>query len=429
MMAWSQNKVATHAGAKWRSAPTIVERLERDGRFQTLLTALDLAGLKSTLAGDGPFTLLAPTDEAFAALPDGALDRLVADKAALTQVLLYHVIGGNRYSKSLIETSTSPTLEGNPVLVLREDLRVLINGNRVINPDWRASNGVIHVIGGVLLPPASPVSINSLVDVLKLDGRFTTLLFALEATGLDAELKQAGPFTLLAPTDDAFDALPEGALAALVADKDALAKVLLYHVLSGGRSIANLLLAKEATTLQGETVAVKLNTHGIFVNDSRVRNYNVHAPNGIIHTLDAVLLPPAAPANIIAALEADGRFKTLLFALSATGLDEALKEEGPFTLFAPTDTAFAALPRGTLDALIADAEALKKVLLYHVIPAEKNAQTLLGERKATTLEGSPVYIYRWFNRVFVNRSLVLGADVDGGNGLVHVISRVLIPPQ
>jgi uncharacterized surface protein with fasciclin (FAS1) repeats len=159
-----------------------------------------------------------------------------------------------------------------------------------------------------------------------------------------------------------------------------------------------------------------------------ILNPNVKAPNGIIHVINAVLLPPPAQPNLVELLQNDGRFTTLLTALQLTGLDAVVAASDALTIFAPTDAAFDALPDGTVEALIADPDALKNVLLYHVVGGDKSAKQLLRERRVETLQGSNVWVYNWWGRVYVNRSLVIDADLEASNGRVHAIKSVLLPP-
>jgi uncharacterized surface protein with fasciclin (FAS1) repeats len=409
--------------------PTVVDVLQRDGRFTTLLAALDAAGLRTALRGTGPFTVFAPTDAAFAALPPGTVEALLNDIPALTDILLYHVLGSAKYSYSLLQSSTAVTLEGNPILVLREGTKVRVNGRGVVSANLRAGNGIVHVLDGVLLPPAQDIDINSLVDVLALDGRFTTLLAAVEAAGLKSALQGPGPLTVFAPTDAAFAALPPGTVQALLNDIPTLQSILLYHVVGARLSSWQLLLRGQASTLQGDVVTAKLRWPSVFINDSRVLNPDVNAPNGVIHTVAKVLLPPAMSIQTIGqVLAADGRFTTLLAALQATGLDTALAGPGPFTVFAPTDDAFARLPAGTVPALLADLPTLRNILLYHVVAGDLNTAELAAQKTATTLQGATVRIYSALGRTYVNKSYIQDGNLKAMNGIIHAISAVLQPP-
>lgn len=137
------------------SATDIVDLAVADGRFTTLVTALQAAGLVDTLRSAGPFTVFAPTDDAFAQLPAGTVAGLLGDVPALTSVLLYHVVPGAVASGDVVQLSSADTVAGKSVTVAVDGGSVLINNARVIIPDLAASNGVIHVIDTVLLPPAN----------------------------------------------------------------------------------------------------------------------------------------------------------------------------------------------------------------------------------------------------------------------------------
>lgn len=413
-------------GHGW-SSPNLVQRLERDGRFNTLLTALEVAGLKGVVATGGTFTVFAPTDDAFAALPAGTVESLVTNVPVLTDILLYHVVGGRQSSIKLLQASTAVTLEGSPVLVTREKNKVVVNQQRVLQADRWAANGTIHVIDGVLLPPAETISVSSLVDVLRLDGRFNTLLAAVGAAELASVLSTGGPFTLFAPTDEAFAALPAGTVESLITNKTALTEILLYHVISGKQSALQLIGARTPETLQGSTVKMGFKGAYFLVNGSRILNPNIQSPNAVIHVIDQVLLPPPPKPDLYDALAADGRFSTLIAALNAAGLADAVKT-GEITIFAPTDAAFDALPAGTVEALLADIDALKSVLLYHVVAGDRSIQSLLKERRVETLQGSDVSVKWYWKRAYVNKSVVLQQDVRAANGKYHVINRVFIPP-
>jgi transforming growth factor-beta-induced protein len=427
MAAMAVMLAATGAHAHGWSSPNLVERLERDGRFKTLLAALEIAGLKGVVATGGTFTVFAPTDDAFAALPAGTVESLVTNVPVLSDILLYHVVAGRQSSLKLLHASTAVTLEGSPVLVTREKNKVLVNQERVVQSDRWAANGTIHIIDGVLLPPAETITVSSLVDVLKLDGRFNTLLAAAGAADLAGVLSTGGPFTLFAPTDTAFAALPAGTVESLITNKAALADILLYHVAAGKQSSLQLVGARTPETLQGSTVKMGFMGAYFTVNGARILNANIQSPNAVIHVIDQVLLPPPPKPNLFDSLAADGRFTTLIAALNAAGLADAVKT-GALTIFAPTDSAFAALPEGTVEALLADTDALTSVLLYHVVAGDQSLRDLLKERHVETLQGSDVSVKWYWKRAYVNKAAVLQADVGAANGRYHVIHRVLIPP-
>jgi len=147
---------APSASAAAAMTKDIVQTATAAGSFKTLLTAVKAAGLVETLQGSGPFTVFAPTDAAFAALPAGTLDGLLKDPAALKKVLLYHVVSGSVTADKVVGLTSATSVEGSPIAISIKDGTVYLNDSaKVVTPDVTASNGVIHVIDKVILPPAS----------------------------------------------------------------------------------------------------------------------------------------------------------------------------------------------------------------------------------------------------------------------------------
>jgi uncharacterized surface protein with fasciclin (FAS1) repeats len=268
---------------------TIVDiALADPDNFSTLVAALTAADLVDTLNGTGPFTVFAPTNEAFAALPPGVVDYLLSNIPALTAVLTYHVVAGEAMAADLSDGDTLTTVQGGD-LVVSIDGTVMINDATVIIPDVDASNGVIHVIDKVLVPPG----ILDIVDTAINAGSFSTLVTALQATGLDAALRTPGPFTVFAPTDAAFDALEAanpGLLADLLANPDELANILKYHVVAGKLMSGDVLAQKCLLTLQGNFLTVATDD-GVMIDGAAIIALDIEASNGVIHVIDAVLIP------------------------------------------------------------------------------------------------------------------------------------------
>lgn len=398
---------------------TIVDVAVADGRFTTLAAALGAADLVETLQGDGPFTVFAPTDDAFAMLPEGTVEALLADIPALTEILLYHVVSGEVVAADVVELFSAETVGGMPVKITVDGDKVMINGAQVIITDVMADNGVIHVIDSVLLPPGD------IVDVAVADGRFTTLATALTEAGLVDTLKGEGPFTVFAPTDDAFAKLPEGTIEALLADIPALTDILLFHVAPESYMASEVVEMPVIQTAQGGSLIVQVMDGKVMINGAEVIITDVYAKNGVIHVIDSVLLPQ----DIVDTAVADGRFNTLATALTEAGLVDTLKGEGPFTVFAPTDDAFALLPEGTIEALLADIPTLSNILLYHVVAGDVRAADVVELESADTVLGAPVSIKVMDGKVYINDSQVIIADIVTSNGVIHVIDAVLLPPQ
>ena len=273
----------------------IVDTAVADGRFTTLAAALGAADLVETLKGEGPFTVFAPTDDAFAKLPEGTVESLLLPEnlEQLKSILLYHVVSGKVLASDVVTLTSAETVLGEDVTIKVEDGKVFLNDTvEVIITDVEASNGVIHVIDSVLLPPAK---LSDIIDTAVADGRFTTLAAALGAADLVETLKGEGPFTVFAPTDDAFAKLPEGTVESLLLPEnlEQLKSILLYHVVSGKVLASDVVTLTSAETLLGEDITIKVEDGKVFLNDTvEVIITDVEASNGVIHVIDAVLLPP-----------------------------------------------------------------------------------------------------------------------------------------
>jgi transforming growth factor-beta-induced protein len=407
---------------------SIVDIAVADGRFETLVAALQAAGLDETLAGEGDFTVFAPTDDAFAMLPEGTVEALLEDIPALTDILLYHVVEGAVMAEDVVMLESAPTLQGADVSIRVEGDMVYINDAQVIITDIEASNGVIHVIDSVLLPPAEE-PLSSITEIAVADGRFETLVAALQAAGLAETLAGEGDFTVFAPTDDAFAMLPEGTVEALLEDIPALTDILLYHVVDGAVMAEDVVMLDEAKTLNGRYVDIMVEDGMVYVNDAQVIITDIEASNGVIHVIDTVLLPADSVGSIVDVAVADGRFTTLATALDTAGLVETLSNDGRFTVFAPTDDAFAKLPEGTVEALLEDIPTLTDILLYHVVNGKVLAEDVVALSEAETLLGENVSIRVEDGMVYINEAQVLITDIMANNGVIHVIDSVLLPPE
>ena len=277
----------------------IVETAVGAGQFNTLVKAVGVAGLVDTLKGTGPFTVFAPTDDAFAKLPKGTVESLLKpeNRAKLVDILTYHVVPGRIVARQAAELPKADTVQGSSVLISAEDGNVRVAGAKVIKADIDASNGVIHVIDTVIMP-------KDIVGTAEAAGQFKTLLAAVKAAGLANALKGEGPLTVFAPTDEAFAALPDGTVADLLRpeNRDRLAAILKYHVVAGEIYLGG----QRTKTLQGSQLDIRPN--GSFrVDEANVLLADIRATNGVVHVVDRVLLPtlsePSASRKAMSVIE------------------------------------------------------------------------------------------------------------------------------
>ncbi len=404
-------------------AQTVVDIIVNSDDHTTLEAAVIAAGLDTTLAGEGPFTVFAPTDDAFDALPEGTVDALLEDPTGdLTDILLYHAVAGTALSTDLTDQQMITTINGKDVVVTINMDGVFINDAQVTMEDVVADNGVVHVINAVLIPPVITV-----VDIIVNSEDHNTLEAAVLAAGLDTVLAGEGPFTIFAPTDDAFDALPEGTVDALLEDPTGdLTNILLYHAVAATALSSDLTDQQMITTINGKDVTVTINMEDIFINDAQVTMADIETDNGVVHVIDAVLLPP--PPTVVDIIKDSPDHNILETAILAAELDGALSEEGPFTIFAPTDAAFDALPPEVLDALLEDPTGdLSVILQYHVTNQAIGSADLFDRLIGTSLIGVDYLITVNGMEARVNDQIITVTDLEGTNGIVHVIDAILIP--
>ncbi len=397
-----------------------------DPEFSTLARALDAADLRVTLAGPGPFTVFAPTNAAFAKLPSAELSALLADPVALRRVLTYHVVAGAVSAATVVTLTEATTVEGTAISISVRDGVVVLNGAVAVTAtDVAATNGVLHVIDTVLLPPAPAPSI---LDVVAGEHELSILAAAVARAGLGARLDDArARLTLFAPTDAAFGAagITREAIDAMPIAE--LTQVLAYHVLPAEVRAAAVtagpaLTLAELTLFLGTPAPgqVTLNGGNAVRGGAEVHAADELAGNGVIHVIDRVLLPPNLPQLAVYA-----GLTSLVDAVTAAGLAPTLSAAGPFTVFAPTDAAFAALPA------VPTGPALAQVLGYHVLMGEvlSGAVPPRASAVATNRFGDNLtLLFDTRAGVLINgRVRVTTADLRATNGVVHVVDAVILP--
>jgi transforming growth factor-beta-induced protein len=281
---------APAALASYSGKPDIVDTAVCAGSFNTLVAAAKAAGLVDALKSEGPFTVFAPTDDAFAKLPKGTLESLLKpeNKALLTSILTYHVVPGRVMAADVVNVSAAKSLNGQQIDITVNKAGVKVDNANVIKTDIATSNGVIHVIDSVILPSTDSIAVTA-----GKAGTFKTLLAAATAAGLADTLSNDGPFTVFAPTDEAFAKLPAGTIEALLKpeNKDKLAAILTYHVVSGRVYASDALTAGSAKTVQGKSVHISARDGKAYINDAQIVATDIDADNGVIHIIDTVILP------------------------------------------------------------------------------------------------------------------------------------------
>lgn len=264
--------------------PDIVDIASENENFTVLTDALIQTGLVDALAGPGPFTVFAPTDDAFDPISD-VVEGLSNEQ--LTEVLQYHVLSAQIASTDLQPTQTVETLTGENIFITVEDGMVSINGGAMVaDADILASNGIIHAVDGVLLPDA----FGNIVENVQKRYFLTELVDAVLTADLAGALSDPdAEFTVFAPDNEAFEAIADVAAELSVEE---LTDILLYHVVEGSIESGDLEPTQTVTTLNGQEITITVGDEGAFVNgDAAITRVDAVGTNGVFHVIDSVLLP------------------------------------------------------------------------------------------------------------------------------------------
>lgn len=467
------------------SIPNIIELAESVNMLSTLLGALDVAdaGLVDALSADGQLTVFAPTNDAFNDLL-GQLDGFESlddfneaeEKALLAEILKYHVVSGTAaFSPNLSDGQILETLQTEN-LTVKVDASIFIEDKtdelaEVVSADNEASNGVVHIVNKILLPQAALNAFfpkPSIVELVTETEGLSLLEEAVLKAGLNDNLNADGPFTLFAPTNEAIEELFD-----LLGDSfnsfddfdnflelQILEQILLYHVVPNNIGSTELTPGTLNTLLANETIEIISSGETFVIGDASNVNANFtetdkDASNGVVHIIDKILIPqqvqdflntlnPGNPSGGIPTIkelvEESDEFTFLKEALEITGLLDTLGEDGPYTVFAPSNNtismlfgllgnSFSKIEDFDLDSEI---NLLKKVLSYHIVPGIVTSNDLaIGN--VNTLHADDALEVGYENGSFFLRDALgfnvdlLVTDIPAGNGIIHTVDRVLIP--
>lgn len=407
----------------------VLSRLNALG-LTTTATLIESAGLATTLNDlVGGYTLLAPTDAAFAALPAATLTFLqdANNVAALQAVLQYHVVAGVQDSTAVTGlVGTDPaTLETSTVILEALGTDLYVNNARITSVDNTTSNGVVHIIDTVLRLPDQTVT-----ESLTEEG-YTTLVSLIASAGLTNTV-DTGSFTILAPTEAAFAAVDPARVAFLqdVNNQAELIEVLQNHLIAGtGNTATAAITAGDVASDQG---ALLFFGDAPTVNGVAISNFNRPAMGGLIHGIDALLDARNDDAVTVAA--ANGSLTTLLGYAVDAGFDDEFAGDSPLTIFAPTDAAFAALSAAQIAYLddVNNVADLRAILNFHVVDDAVQGAELGGLASVSTREGTDITVINTAGTLTLGSTAATDATVTidnvfSSNAVIHVIDQVLVP--
>lgn len=395
---------------------SIAEILDVDDDLSTLTDMARNAGLMEKLGEPGQYTLFAPTNEAFERLGSDVLERLMSDKEVLKALVQYHMLSSMQCSEAIMLGSSHETLEGNNIEIGCDGDSLTVNGIKmVMKKDIVANNGVIHLIDQVLMP-------DSAKQVQELIGSSQSTFgdFMIEL-GLQSAMRPEAEYTLLAPVNSVFSdevmSMDQGELKMILENHVLKEKVLLGHLYNGQR----------LETMSGKFLRVFIYRTAVCIENSCLVRGSKEGSNGALHLMRSFLKP--ASSNMYDILQRSGKFRIFLSLMEAAGLTDLLKQDGDYTLFAPSDAAFKGVSDGDLALLKSDMNALRTILLYHI-----NNGVFIGGGLETgvtnmlkSFQGSMLRVLYANDSMTVNTVKVPESDVMATNGVLHFVDSLLYP--
>ncbi|XP_026232200.1 periostin, osteoblast specific factor b [Anabas testudineus] len=395
---------------------TIRDVLEVDDDLTTLSDMAQTAGLTEMLGQPGHYTLFAPTNDAFDSLGGDVLERLQSDKEILGGLVKFHLLDSIQCAEAILAGSSYVTMEGNTIEIGCDGDSITVNGVKmVLKKDIVTTNGVIHLIEKVLMPDSAKV-------VMELLGKEQSMFTDnIAKMGLSAGMRSDSEYTLLAPINFAFTAEVKAM------DQRSLKFILENHILKTKVTLGQLYNGQRLETIGGKILRVFIYRAAVCIENSCLIRGSREGSNGALHLTKTLLKP--AEKTMFEILKANGSFKIFLSLMEAAGLTDLLKQEGDFTLFAPSDMAFAGLSTRDLDLFKSDVQALRNILLYHITNGIFIGDGM--EPRVTNLfksiQGTNLKVTLANNSMQVNSVLVPESDQMATNGVVHFVNHLLYP--
>ncbi|XP_023207597.1 periostin-like isoform X3 [Xiphophorus maculatus] len=395
---------------------TIQDYIEVEEDLTKLAEVAQTAGLLEKLGQPGFYTLFAPTNNAFDKIGGDTMERLLNDKDVLRALLNFHLLGSVQCSEAIMAGTSYETLEGNNIEIGCDGDSLTVNGIKmVLKKDIVTTNGVIHLIDQVLIPDSA----KQVMELL--GGSQATFGDMITELGLSTEMRADAEYTLLAPFNAAFTD------EVMSLDQSELKIILENHILKKKFGLGQLYNGQQLETIGGKTLRVFIYRTAVCIENSCLIRGSKEGSNGALHLMRTMLMP--AEKSMFEILTENGNFKIFLSLMEAAGLIDLLRQEGGFTLFAPSDKAFAALTERELNMLKGDKNALKTILLYHLSNGIVIGGGLEGgvTNLLKSLQGSNIQLKLVNNDVQVNSLLLPETDQMATNGVIHFVNQILYP--
>uniref|UniRef100_A0AAR2LUH4 Periostin, osteoblast specific factor b n=1 Tax=Pygocentrus nattereri TaxID=42514 RepID=A0AAR2LUH4_PYGNA len=390
---------------------TIQDVIDVEDDLSSLNVSFTASGLMDKLGEPGQFTLFAPTNDAFSKLDSEVMERLMGDKGVLQALLNYHLLNSVQCSEAIMTGTSYETLEGTNIEIGCDGDSLTVNGVKmVLKKDIVTTNGVIHLIDEVLMP-------DSAKQVMELVGPSqATFSDMVSELGLAAAMRPQAEYTLLAPLNAAFSVMS--------LDQRFLRIILENHILKNKIVLSQLYNGQRLETLGGKFLRVFVYRTAVCIENACLIRGSKEGSNGALHLMKTLIKP--AESTMFKLLTEHGGFKIFLSLMEAAGLTDLLKQEGDFTLFAPTDEALAGLSQRDISVLKSDPNALRAILLYHFSKGifiggglETGVTNLLKSLQGSNIKAN--------NSMQVNSVQAPDSDLMATNGVIHFVKTLLYP--
>ncbi|XP_028668484.1 transforming growth factor-beta-induced protein ig-h3 [Erpetoichthys calabaricus] len=394
---------------------TIQDTIELEDSLETLRAAVAAAGLSTVLSGEGQYTFFAPTNDAFEKIPSETLNRILGDPVALKDLLNYHILKSIQCSEAIVAGTPMETLQGTVLEVGCDGSGLTLNGKAIITKkDQLGTNGIIHYISELLIPDSAKTLFE-----LGQGSSVTKAMDLFGQAGLNSFLTGSEALTLLAPIDDAF----QGASLRITPE---VKTILRNHIVKEQLSSKHLYHAQNLETLEGVKLRVFVYRNSICIENACIAAHDKKGRFGTLFTVDKVITPPVG--TVMDILKGDNRFSTLVGAIQKAGLTETLNRPGTYTVFAPTNEAFRAMPSADLNKLMGNPRQLANILKYHIGEELVVSGGVGSHFRLKSLQGERLDLNMKNYTVNVNKMPVSESDMMATNGVVYAIDSVLQIP-
>ncbi|KAM4555226.1 transforming growth factor-beta-induced protein ig-h3 isoform 2-T2 [Odontesthes bonariensis] len=376
------------------------------------------ANLREEIEGPGSFTFFAPSNEAWAALPAEILDALVSNvNIELLNALHYHMVNRRLTSEELRHGSTFPSMyqDSNVHIHHYSNGIVTVNCARLIKPDQHATNGIVHVVDRVITAVT-----NDMQSIIDVDDDLETLRMAFAAAGLTTMLESEGQFTIFAPTNDAFEKIPQETMNRILGDPVALRDLLNYHILKSMQCAESIVSGTPMETLQGTMLEVGCDGDQMTLNGKAIiTKKDQLGTNGVIHYINELLIPDSAKTLMELVEGSSVSTATRLFV--DAGLASHLTGSEALTILAPLNDAFT----GSLTMT----PSMRKLMSNHILKEQLSSKSLYHGQELETLLGLKLRVFVYRNNLCIENACIAAHDKTGRYASMFTVDKVLAPPM